>query len=591
MATKNYTTKTGALKATIADINRLDAKKIALNGKNILDYLSESKTIVFDERGETASEKDLWGTTVTTDADGIVSVSHNFVTNPNAYNTAAWDSSVTKVKNNKAYQGENFYCNIQTDMIKDGTYMFRNSTNLTSFESDLSSLQNGTAMFYETSNLNTFTTNLDSLTDGSHMFFKSNLIGFGSSLYNLKKGKSMFARSKLQSIESDFSSLIDGTYMFYITPLHTITADSGFPKLEKGYYMFAQTDLQNFKFNLLNLKDGSFMFSGSDLLTFNSNLCNLREGNQMFYYTNLSKFANNLNSLEGAQLMFSCTPLESFSSELGSLQTATHMFNGCSKLNNFETNNLDNLIRGGDMFKNTAIDEFVYDLPSLIQGMNMFFVNPMGIEFTYNKLIDGKLTKVTETITLSGLKKFRGSLPSLQCGYNMFACCRLDEDSIMVIADTINDIREIKANNSWHPSTEHNVMGIGGILHIDYDSTICDAKKVDEYCTEIMNKGWTVYLNGTIQTSDEGIEGVATLAEDGTITITPVPYYYKSKEVPKEYAEWTDGEKYYIILGAQKIFGDDLSNYGMFTSMEDAAANMRLVSYKYVEEEQVSEEN
>lgn len=586
-----YTTRTANLRATNADFGKIDSKRIDLNGKNILDYISESKTVVLDERGEIASEKDLWGTTATTDENGIVHVSHNFITNPNAYNNAAWDSTVTKVENNKAYQGENFYCNIQTDMIKDGTYMFKSATNLTSFESDLSSLQNGVAMFYKTSNLNTFNTNLDSLTDGSHMFYETNLIGFGSSLYNLKKGKSMFCKSKLQSIESDFSSLIDGTYMFYITPLHTIIAESGFPKLESGYYMFSQTNLQNFNFNLLNLKDGSSMFRASDLLTFNSNLCNLKNGSQMFYYTDLSKFTNNLNLLQSAEQMFEHTPLESFNSDLGSLEIGTYMFDGCSKLNNFETNNLDSLIRGRDMFRNTAIDEFVYDLPSLIQGMDMFFINPMGIEFTYNKLIDGELTNVTETIVLPGLKKFRGALPSLQCGYNMFACCRLDEDSIMVIADTINDIREIKANNSWHGAVQQDVMGVGGILHIDYDSTICDAKKVDEYCTEIMNKGWTVYLNGTIQTSDEGIEGVATLAEDGTIAITPVPYYCKSKEVPKEYAEWTDGEKYYIILGAQKIFGDDLSTYGMFTSIEDAAANMRLVSYKYVEEEQMNEEN
>ena len=158
----------------------------------------------------------------------------------------------------------------------------------------------------------------------------------------------------------------------------------------------------------------------------------------------------------------------------------------------------------------------------------------------------------------------------------MFTNCKLDEDSIMVIADTINDIREIKANDSWNPVIDQGMLRLGGYLNIDYDSSICDAKKVDEYCTEIMNKGWTVFLNGTLQTTDEGIEGIATTDENGTTTVTPVPYYYKSKEVPKEYAEWTDGEKYYIILGAQKVFGDDLSTYGMFTSLEDAAANMRL---------------
>lgn len=581
-----YTTNTASLKSTTADIRKLNTREMILNGKNILDYFSDSKTIIFDERGETASEKDLWGTTVTTDANGVVSVSHNFVTNPNAYNNAAWDSTVTKVENNKAYQGENFYCNIQTDMIKDGAYMFRDLTNFTSFESDLSSLQNGTAMFYKTSNLNIFTANLDSLINGSHMFYESNLIGFGSSLYNLQNGKSMFTKSKLQSIESDFSNLADGTYMFYLTPLHTIFAESGFPKLEDGTYMFSGTNLQNFDFNLLNLKDGSTMFRSSKLLTFYSNLCSLKTGDQMFYFTNLSKFTNNLILLESACLMFAYTPLESFKSELRSLVMGGHMFNGCSKLNNFETDNLDSLIKGGDMFRDTAIDEFVYDLPSLIQGMNMFFVNTSGIEFTYSKLIDGELTKVTETIILTGLKNFRGALSSLQCGYNMFSGCKLDEDSIMIIADTIKDINEIKANNSWDPAVEHQIMGVGGILHINYDSTICDTKNVDEYCTEIMNKGWTVYLNGTLQTSDEGVEGVATLAEDGTIAITPVPYYCKSKEVPKEYAEWTDGEKYYIILGAQKIFGDDLSNYGMFTSIKDAATNMGFTSYKYIKEEQ-----
>ena len=429
-------------------------------------------------------------------------------------------------------------------------------------------------MFYKTSNLNTFTTNLDSLINGTHMFGYSNLIGFGTSLYNLQNGKSMFGSSKLQSIESDFSSLMNGTYMFYNAPLHTIIADSGFPKLENGERMFSGTDLQNFDFNLSNLKDGTYMFYGSKLVTFDSNLCNLKNGNQMFYFTNLSKFTSNLNLLEKATQMFSHIPLESFSSEMESLEHGQKMFDECFKLNTFKTNNLDGLIYGAEMFRSTSIDEFVYDLPSLVQGLNMFFGIQNEFEYTYNKLVDGVLTEVTEVIPPSGLKKFRGVLPSLQCGYNMFGKCKLDEESIMIIADTINDIREIKENNSWYPGID--LMGLGGYLSIDYDSSICDAKKVDEYCTEIMNKGWTVYLNGTLQTTDEGIEGIATTDENGNITVTPVPYYYKSKEVPKEYAEWTDGEKYYIILGAQKVFGDDISTYGMFTSLEDAAAQMRL---------------
>ena len=89
----------------------------------------------------------------------------------------------------------------------------------------------------------------------------------------------------------------------------------------------------------------------------------------------------------------------------------------------------------------------------------------------------------------------------------------------------------------------------------------------------------------TITWPDEGIEGAATTDENGTITVAPVPYYCKPVEVEQKEANWTDGEKYYIILGAQKIFGDDLSTYGMFTSIEDAAMNMGFTPYEYVEEE------
>lgn len=58
---------------------------------------------------------------------------------------------------------------------------------------------------------------------------------------------------------------------------------------------------------------------------------------------------------------------------------------------------------------------------------------------------------------------------------------------------------------------------------------------------------------------------------------TPIPYYVKPVEVPTFKAKYVgeDG-KYYNIVGAQFIYGDDLSTYGMFTCEEDAALNMRL---------------
>ena len=50
MNEKLYTTKTASLKATTADIRRLNSKEISLNGKNILDYISDSEFDSYDTR-------------------------------------------------------------------------------------------------------------------------------------------------------------------------------------------------------------------------------------------------------------------------------------------------------------------------------------------------------------------------------------------------------------------------------------------------------------------------------------------------------------------------------------------------------------
>ena len=251
------------------------------------------------------------------------------------------------------------------------------------------------------------------------------------------------------------------------------------------------------------------------------------------------------------------------------------------------------------MFNTTSLTSFSCDLGSLVDGSYMFsYTHKRGYTITHYKMVDGVKTQVEEHFRAEGLTSFSGDLGSLQTGYRMFGdganvsykneegvtettkdITPLDEQSVMIIADTIKDLNGF---TDWHSSVGSYERGV---IHIGYDSEVCDAAKIEEYCTEIMNKGWTVYLNGTQQTADEGVEGAATADEDGTITVTPVPYYCKPVEVEQKEANWTDGEKYYIILGAQKVFGDDLSTYGMFTSIENAAMNMGFTPYEYVEEE------
>ena len=68
-----------------------------------------------------------------------------------------------------------------------------------------------------------------------------------------------------------------------------------------------------------------------------------------------------------------------------------------------------------------------------------------------------------------------------------------------------------------------------------------------------------------------------TLDEDGNEVETPIPFYAKPLPSDEEHGDYFDSEgNYYNILGAQFIYGDDLSTYGMFTCEEDAAMNMRL---------------
>lgn len=75
MATTNYTTKTASLRATKANVRTLDVKKIQLDGKNILDYLKDNKTIVLDDRGTLADDElDIWKSNVSIDEDGNVIV-------------------------------------------------------------------------------------------------------------------------------------------------------------------------------------------------------------------------------------------------------------------------------------------------------------------------------------------------------------------------------------------------------------------------------------------------------------------------------------------------------------------------------------
>jgi hypothetical protein len=256
------------------------------------------------------------------------------VANPNASNSGAWNASITKVEDNKAYVGETgdtFFANVQTERIKNGERMFYNCTNLTAFTSDLSSLTKGYYMFYNCTNLTTFSSDLSSLTDVNNMFYYcTNLTTFSSDLSSLTNGHGLFQRcSNLTSFTSDLPSLTNGERMFYFC---------------------------------------------SNLTTFISDLSSLTNGRYMFNYcSNLTSFTSDLSSLTNAGNMFSnCKNLTTFSSDLSSLTLGASMFMDCANLTSF-TSDLPNLTEGGYMFNNCSkLTSFTSDLSSLVDGDNMF---------------------------------------------------------------------------------------------------------------------------------------------------------------------------------------------------------------------------
>ena len=146
------------LSSTYADVRKLDVKKINLKGKNILEYISENKTNVLDERGINADDElDIWNSYITKDEEGNVIV--DMTPTPKEHTLGSITNNqkstlyrVAKIINNEVLDANgNHLMYWQTDGLTDASD-FRNDGRpllgtIINFESDLSSLTNGDSMF------------------------------------------------------------------------------------------------------------------------------------------------------------------------------------------------------------------------------------------------------------------------------------------------------------------------------------------------------------------------------------------------------------------------------------------------------------
>ncbi|MBO5827278.1 MAG: leucine-rich repeat protein [Paludibacteraceae bacterium] len=457
--------------------------------------------------------------------------------------------------------------------IGPGESQFSFNHNLIDFHSDLSSLKIGNFLFHECSNLTTFNADLSSLTSALGMFSGSNLQSFTSNLDSLVNGEIMFSGcSNLSDFKIDLSSLENGYGMFEGCSLNTnslrhisstiknvngiITSTSfggttGKPILtlgisnevpseeekelftnmmSKGWRVFLNNDLfyivgEKYKGCITpnDVKNTDPNYISNDIKdgVWEENLFDLKYGN----YDEMNPSYHN-------GLFYDCDTLTSFNADLSSLSNGYEMFASCSNLRNFNSS-LNSLTEGRGMFRECSnLTAFNSDLSSLTRGGYMFQ-------------------------NCAALTAFTSDLSSLTSADSMFQGCSLDTASIKNIAETINTVTD-------DPSI---YIGIGNSIPSEEEHT---------YLTQIYNKGWRVYVNGW----NSYVPATASLDETGETQTAPIPFWAKPEPATEDEAKYIDENgNFFNIIGGQFIYVSDPDTYGMFTSLEDAAANMRLTPY------------
>lgn len=262
-----YTTKTAALKATKADINKLNTKSLKVNNKDVPTSVKHP-----NDTREVITENDLWGSWAEINKNGQIIFHNDEIIHQIGSGWGAWNTEITKVIDNKAYINDELFANIETSKITKAN----------------TSWQPYNPMF-----------------DSCY-----NLTEFSSSLQNLEYGYNFMYRCfNLTKVNTDLSSLKNGGYMFGACPISSFKCNN-LNSLQYADYMFEDTSIKSFQYDLPSLTDGSSMFSYSlQLEKFIGDLSNLHYGNGMFY---------------------DCKRLTTVISDFSSLTSASNMFYGCS---------------------------------------------------------------------------------------------------------------------------------------------------------------------------------------------------------------------------------------------------------------------
>lgn len=345
--------------------------------------------------------------------------------------------------------------------------------------------------------------------------------------------------------------------------------------------------------DLSTLKDGSCLFyENSNIEFFIKDLSSLMVGKYMFFNCqNLKEFNCPLSLLENGTEMFSnCINLYSIGRyvdnfNLNSLKEASSMFYNCKKLVSIGTD-FPNLINGDYMFNGTNVQKINMKFPVLKSGYLMFSQCPSLISF------NADLSSLTEGTAMfkdsKNLTTFIGDLGSLMRGNNMFSECKLDANSVMMIAESLRD-------NSSSSSPSSITIGINvSASETDGKDT---ATQLLEFAKEAGYENWEhlkqrfVDKKWNVAFQFEGTSTNITLGEDGTsnlpiyaklIEVIPEGVTYSEKDKRKAEYCTEDGTKFYNI-----DWGHDVNNhedYQLFGSLLEACGYFGIIPKSMITE-------
>jgi hypothetical protein len=226
-----------------------------------------------DSREDYKTDKDLWGNGVfpVENEENKIKIAHEWISTTNDLNEK---TNIVFVTTDKVYKKDSddeevrpeFYYNLETKALKDGSYGFKNCEKLTYFDGDLSNMEIAVSMFEGAKNLSTFAAQMPNLIKADNMFKGcESLTNFNCKLTNLKNADFMFRDcSNLESFTADARTIHTARRMFENAE-KLVSFSAPLRYLYSGRNMFKNTNLTNINTSLNSLLDGNGMFENTRL--------------------------------------------------------------------------------------------------------------------------------------------------------------------------------------------------------------------------------------------------------------------------------------------------------------------------------------